>query len=91
MLVDADAARVTGTRTMGVGCGFTNGGIEFRLPRTGLEVWLPDCARFRRDGTNERAGIVPDLAAWSSDDGNADRARKMAEAIRAVATRAGGA
>ena len=60
MLADAGAARIAGERTMGVGCGFTNGGIEFRLPRSGLEVRLPDCARFRKDGTNERAGVTPD-------------------------------
>ena len=80
MLVDAGAARVVGTRTMGIGCGFTNGGIAFRLPRSGLSVRLPDCARFRRNGENERAGITPDAGSWR--DGDDDRRR--AEIVRAA-------
>jgi hypothetical protein len=79
MLVDAGVAKVVGERTMGIGCGFTNGGIDFRLPRSGLSVRLPDCARFRKDGANERAGIEPDAGAWGKGD-----ASSQAEVVRAA-------
>ena len=85
MLVDAGAARVVGTRTMGIGCGFTNGGIAFRLPNSGLSVRLPDCARFRRNGENERAGIVPD-ALWR-EGAAGHRAEVLRQAMRALVVR----
>lgn len=56
-----------------------HGGIDFRLPKSGLSVRLPDCARFRRDGTNERAGIEPDAGAWGKGD-----AATQAEVVRAA-------
>ncbi|MFO0585140.1 MAG: S41 family peptidase [Anaeromyxobacter sp.] len=58
-LVDGGAAALLGERTMGAGCGYTNGGIPFRLPGAGIEVRAPDCSRLRRDGTNELDGIAP--------------------------------
>ncbi|MEI2720781.1 MAG: S41 family peptidase [Gemmatimonadales bacterium] len=60
-LRDADAARVVGERTYGAGCGYTNGGIGFTLPHSGLEVAMPDCARIRRNGENEVSGVQPDM------------------------------
>jgi len=59
-LRDGDAARLVGERTLGAGCGYTNGGIPLRLAHSGLEVKAPDCSRLRRDGTNEIDGLVPD-------------------------------
>lgn len=84
MLVDAGAARVVGAPTMGIGCGFTNGGIDFRLPASGLRVRLPDCARFRRDGTNERAGIKPGAGAWTDQSDASTRAATVAAAVRSM-------
>lgn len=69
MLKDARAATVIGTRTLGVGCGYTNGGIDIKLRNSGLAIRMPDCARLRRDGSNEYEGIEPDIAAdWKSAD-----------------------
>jgi hypothetical protein len=59
-LRDGDAARLVGERTLGAGCGYTNGGIPLRLAHGGLEVKAPDCSRLRRDGTNEIDGLDPD-------------------------------
>lgn len=88
LLRDAGAAVVAGERTFGAGCGMTNGGIPLTLPHSGLEVRMPDCARFRTNGTNEVAGITPDVpAGWREGDDEAARAEKARAAVRrALAT-----
>jgi Peptidase family S41 len=78
MLRDANAATLIGLPTYGAGCGFTNGGIEATLRNSGATLELPDCVRYRRDGTNEVAGIVPDvLVPWSVRDSAYQRAAKL--------------
>jgi hypothetical protein len=67
-LRDAGAARVVGERTYGAGCGYTNGGIGFTLPHSGLKVKMPDCARIRFDGTNEVSGVTPDMTVAAGVD-----------------------
>ena len=85
LLRDAGSAVVVGAHTYGAGCGMTNGGIPLTLPYSGLEVRMPDCARLRTDGTNEVAGITPDLNAhWSDDDDDVARAAKAAVALQRV-------
>jgi hypothetical protein len=84
-LRDAGAARLVGARTFGAGCGYMNGGIPLRLPHSGLEVRMPDCARLRTDGTNEVAGLVPDVdAGWTESDDDAARAAKAVAAVGKV-------
>jgi hypothetical protein len=34
---------------------------DVTLANTGATLLMPDCARFRRDGRNELAGIEPDI------------------------------
>jgi C-terminal processing protease CtpA/Prc len=81
-LQDAGAARIVGETTMGIGCGYTNGGVTLELPATGLTVRAPDCVRYRRDGRNEAEGVLPDLPVeWSDDDSGAQRAGKIVAAI----------
>jgi hypothetical protein len=42
---------------------------------------MPDCARYRRDGTNEVEGVKPDVEiAWSEMDGGS-RARALVAAL----------
>jgi hypothetical protein len=41
---------------------------------------MPDCMRYRADGENERAGVVPDVVGW--EDGSKGKAR--ARALRDV-------
>jgi hypothetical protein len=81
MLKDNGAATVLGERTYGAGCGYTDGGLPIELPHSGLVVWMPDCARFRIDGTNEIEGIEPDVEILWSDLGGAERARALVEAL----------
>jgi hypothetical protein len=79
MLKDNGAATVIGERTYGAGCGYTNGGLPIELPNSRLVVWMPDCARYRIDGTNEIEGIEPDVALAWSELGGAERARAVVE------------
>jgi hypothetical protein len=68
ILQDNGAARTLGTKTMGVGCGFTNGGNPTTLKNSRLVVWMPDCVRMRADGSNEFVGIKPNVYVdWGED------------------------
>jgi hypothetical protein len=62
-----------------------NGGIPLRLPHSGLQVRMPDCARLRTNGMNEVAGITPDVdAGWTEGDDDAALAVKAVAAIAAA-------
>lgn len=63
LMRDRGIARTVGTRTMGAGCGFMSTPDLVVLPRSRLAFRLPNCVRLRADGTDEVAGIVPDLPA----------------------------
>lgn len=87
-LADQDAAVIVGERTYGAGCGMTNGGIGFTLPHSGLSVRMPDCARIRRNGENEVAGVAPHVeAGWQDSDPEIERAKKAVAAIAGVVSR----
>lgn len=60
-LVDNKAATYAGQPTVGAGCGFVNGGNPSYLRVAPLVVHMPNCARFRKDGSNEVDGIKPDI------------------------------
>jgi hypothetical protein len=79
MLLDNGAATVIGERTYGAGCGYTDGGLPIELPNSGLVVWMPDCARYRIDGTNEIEGIDPDVGLEWSELNGAERAAAVAQ------------
>jgi hypothetical protein len=82
VLQDNRAAIVIGARTGGAGCGHTNGGTPTRLKNSGATLEVPDCVRFRADGSNEVRGIVPDvLVGWRHNDGLAYRASLLTAAL----------
>lgn len=81
MLKDNEAATVIGERTYGAGCGYLDGGLPLEMPNSGLEVWMPDCARYRLDGTNEIEGIEPDIPVPWSDLGGSEQARALVAAL----------
>ena len=60
-LLDNGIAKVAGERTNGAGCGYVNGGNPTYLKVAPLVVHMPNCARFRKDGTNEVEGIMPTI------------------------------
>lgn len=61
-LQDNGIARVVGTRSGGYGCGFMSAESPAELPNSHLRVRIPNCVRLRADGSDEVAGIVPDVA-----------------------------
>jgi hypothetical protein len=66
---DSGAAILVGERTLGAGCGYVNGGNEVTLKRSAVKVRMPNCVRYRADGTNEIEGILPDVELpWTGDD-----------------------
>jgi len=60
-LRDNGAARIVGTRSEGDGCGFIDSDAVVQLPHSGLRFHVPNCVRLRADGSDEVAGIAPDL------------------------------
>jgi C-terminal processing protease CtpA/Prc len=70
MLQDTGRAKIIGEVTAGAGCGHaTELGTDFTLPRSGLRVHVPDCVRYRKDGSSERRGATPDvLVPWGPSD-----------------------
>ena len=82
ILQDNAAATIVGEVTGGAGCGYTNGGIPTTLKNSHASVKMPDCVRFRKDGSNEVNGITPDvLVPWSKHDSSFLRAEKMFQAL----------
>ncbi|MEO8453952.1 MAG: S41 family peptidase [Sphingomicrobium sp.] len=89
VLQDNKAAVIIGARTGGAGCGHTNGGTPTTLRNSGAILKLPDCVRFRADGSNEVRGIIPDeTVAIRADDGAQFRANLIAEKLPSAIARA---
>ncbi len=89
VLQDNHAAMILGSRTVGAGCGHTDGGTPTVLNHTKAVLEVPDCARLRLDGTNEVNGVIPDyLIPWRADDGPLYKAHLLEQALPAVLQRA---
>ncbi len=90
MLQDNQAATIIGEKTYGSGCGYTDGGLKIALPNSRLQVWMPDCARYRLNGSNEVEGITPDLTIWSREGDETARLEKLLRALRQLKPRSRG-
>jgi hypothetical protein len=89
VLQDNHAAFIVGARTVGAGCGHTDGGIPTVLDHTKAVMEVPDCARIRADGTNEISGVIPDyLIPWRADDGPLYKAHLLEKALPTILQRA---
>jgi len=85
VLQDNHAATIIGEPTGGAGCGHTDGGTPTTLRNSHAVLEVPDCARFRVDGTNEVRGIRPDvLIGWRKMDGRTRRAADFAAMLPAA-------
>ncbi len=84
-LQDNHAALIVGETTVGAGCGHTDGGTPTTLKNSRAVLSVPDCARFRADGSNEVRGIRPDvLIGWRKMDGPGRRAEDFADALPGI-------
>lgn len=80
---DNGIARTVGVKTGGAGCGFMHEDPPVELPHSHLRVRVPSCVRLRADGSDEVAGIKPDLEI-APREGEDDRTR-AARAVAAIA------
>jgi hypothetical protein len=89
LLQDNRAAFVMGEPTGGAGCGHTDGSQPTVLTNSGGRLELPDCARLRRDGSNEVRGVIPGLIlGWGHHDGPRQRAAAFLKALPKAVLRA---
>lgn len=91
LLKDNNAALLLGEPADG-GCGHTLDGPPLVLKHSGAIFEMPDCARFRADGSNEITGVEPDiLVGFTGTDGPHARAQrlsaKLPDAVAAVETK----
>ena len=75
-------ATVIGDRTAGAGCGYIDGGNPTRLRVVPVDVWMPNCARFLDDGSNEIEGIAPDIRIPMGDVDATAQAQALAKALQ---------
>ena len=61
LMRDRGIAKTIGTRTAALGCGFMVYEDPVVLPHSRRAFRVPNCVRLRADGTDEVAGIAPDL------------------------------
>ncbi|MCC6919139.1 MAG: hypothetical protein IT548_08030 [Alphaproteobacteria bacterium] len=83
LLKDNGAATLIGEPTFGAGCGWmASGDMPVTLARTGGQLHVPDCVWYRKDGTNEVAGVEPDiLIPWRYYDNGVQKARRAVTAL----------
>lgn len=78
------AARVVGVTSGGDGCGFMIDTDPLTLPHLALRIRMPNCVRLRGDGSDEVAGVTPDLPILArAGESPRARAQRLIEAIRA--------
>jgi len=81
VLKDNHAALLLGEPADG-GCGHTLNGAPIKLKHSGAIFEMPDCARFRADGSNEITGVEPDtLIGFTGTDGPHARAQRFIEKL----------
>jgi hypothetical protein len=76
------AAKVAGSHSGGDGCGFAVEAKPLALPALNMRIRMPNCVRLRADGSDEVAGIEPDLPVLGRE-GESQRGR-AARLIAAV-------
>ncbi len=82
VLRDHGIARIVGERTAGDGGGFMFTESPVELHHSRLRFRLPNCVRLRADGTNEVAGIKPDIPVLPlQGEGPRSRAARLLELV----------
>jgi C-terminal processing protease CtpA/Prc len=80
LMQDNGIGVVLGTRTGGAGCGHFIDRAPVILTHSKAALNLPDCIRFRRDGSNEVNGVIPDITIASRLDDSLSFKAKLIEA-----------
>ena len=84
LLQSNNAGVIVGENSMGLGCGYSNGGIKIELKNIALSVSMPDCVRYRKDGKNEIYGIKPDIEVnWDEKESMYSKGLKIIKNIEA--------
>ena len=82
VMQDNGVAKIVGTNTEGDGCGFMDDDGLVELPHSRLRFRVPNCVRLRRDGTDEVAGVKPDLPVLPTEgEDTRSRAARLIESI----------
>lgn len=87
VMQDNRIAKLVGDRTGGDGCGFMADDNPIILKHSRLRFRVPNCMRLRANGTNEEAGIVPDIPVLPTE-GESERARAE-RALQAISSDVG--
>ncbi|MBV9901238.1 MAG: hypothetical protein JOZ90_09090, partial [Alphaproteobacteria bacterium] len=84
VLQNNGAAKMVGATTGGDGCGFMVDSEPLILPHLGLRLRMSNCVRLRADGSDEVAGIAPDLPILPrAGESPRARAARLAAAVAA--------
>jgi hypothetical protein len=83
LMRDRGIAKTVGLHTFGLGCGYMDYDAPFVLPHSGRAFNIPNCVRLRSDGTDDVAGVAPDLPV-DLLDGESTRGRAV-RALNAIA------
>lgn len=84
LMKDAVGARTVGRPTAGDGCGFMADLPPVLLPHSRLRFRVPNCVRLRADGSDEVAGVKPDLPLLPSEgESERERAWRLLDTVAA--------
>jgi hypothetical protein len=85
-LKDYAGATLIGNKTAGAGGGWRFARSPILLPHTGLELYMPDSVAYRRDGSNYRAGVEPDIrTGWTPETSVGSMTVKLWHALEEMA------
>jgi len=76
VLQDNHAAKIIGSHSGGSGCGFAEDPPVLTLTHSHLRFRMPNCVRLRADGTDEVAGVQPDIPVLATE-GESSRSRAL--------------
>jgi hypothetical protein len=84
LMKDSVGARTVGRPTAGDGCGFMADLPPVALPHSRLRFRVPNCVRLRADGSDEVAGVKPDLPLLPAEgETDRDRAWRLLDTVAA--------
>jgi len=78
-------AVLVGQPTAATGSGWTLGRVAWILPRSKMQLYMPDTVEYWPDGENAREGLIPDVPArWSKNENPVKMGKQLLAALRSV-------